>query len=54
MGEREREKERASEHEQGRGREREGGTESKAGSRLLAVGTEPNAALKLTNHEIMT
>ena len=38
----------------GRGREREGDTESKAGCRLLAVSTEPNAGLKLTKGEIMT
>ena len=34
--------------------EREGDTESEAGSSLWAVSTEPNAGLKLTNHEIMT
>ena len=34
--------------------ERQGDTESEAGSRLRAVSTEPNAGLKLTNHEIMT
>ena len=38
----------------GRDREREGDTESEAGSRLPAVSTEPNAGLKLTNHEIKT
>ena len=31
---------------QGRGREREGDTESKVGSRLGAVGTEPDVRLK--------
>ena len=36
------------------GTEIEGDTESKAGSRLRAVSTEPNARLKLTNREIMT
>ena len=36
------------------GEEREGDTESEAGFRLLAVSTEPNAGLKLTNREIMT
>ena len=36
------------------GAEREGDTESKAGSRLSAVSTEPNARLEPTNHEIMT
>ena len=34
--------------------ERDGDTESEAGSRLLAVSTEPDAELKLRNHEIMT
>ena len=33
---------------------REEDTESKAGSRLWAVSTEPDAGLKLKNHEIMT
>ena len=36
-----------------RGTER-GDTESKAGSRLRAVSTEPNAGLEPTNREIMT
>ena len=36
------------------GAEREGETESEAGSRLSADSTEPDAGLKLTNHEIMT
>ena len=36
------------------GAEREGDAESEAGSRLWAVGTEPDAGLELTNHEIMT
>ena len=31
------------------GAEREGDTESEAGSRLRAVGTEPDAGLELTN-----
>ena len=35
------------------GAEREGDTEFEAGSRLWAASTEPNAELKLTNHEIM-
>ena len=35
-------------------REREEDTESEAGSRLWAVSTEPDARLKLKNHEIMT
>ena len=45
---------RETEHEQRRGREREGDTESKAGSRLRAVSTEPDAGLELTSCEIMT
>ena len=36
------------------GTEREGDTEFKAGSRLWAVSTEPDAGLELTNGEIMT
>ena len=36
------------------GAEREGDTESEAGSRFWAVSTEPDAGLKLKNHEIMT
>ena len=35
-------------------REREGDTESKAGSRLRAVSTEPDAGLDPMNSEIMT
>ena len=38
----------------GGGAERDGDTESKAGSRLWAVSTEPHAGLELTDHEIMT
>ena len=38
----------------GKGAEREGDTESKAGSRLQTVSTEPDMGLKLTNHEIIT
>ena len=34
--------------------EREGDTESKAGSRLRAVVTEPDMGLEPRNHEIMT
>ena len=34
--------------------EREGDTESETGSRLWAVGTEPDVGLKPTNREIMT
>ena len=34
--------------------QREGDTESETGSRLLAVSTEPDAGLKLTDREIMT
>ena len=36
------------------GAEREGDTESEAGSRLWGVSIEPDAGLKLTDHEIMT
>ena len=36
------------------GAEREGDIESKAGSRLQAVSTEPNARLELMDHKIMT
>ena len=35
-------------------RKRERVTESETGSRLQAVGTEPDAGLELTSHEIMT
>ena len=38
----------------GGGAEGEGDTESQAGSRLPAVGTEPDAGLEPTNREIMT
>ena len=38
-------------HEQGRG---DGVTESKAGSRLRAVSTEPDVGLEYMNGEIMT
>ena len=34
--------------------QREGGTESKAGSRLRAVSTEPDAGPELTNGKIVT
>ena len=37
-----------------RGAAREGDTESKAGSRLCVVSTEPREGLKLTSREIMT
>ena len=36
------------------GAEREGDTESEAGSRYQAAGTEPDTGLKLTDREIMT
>ena len=36
------------------GAKSEGDTESKAGSRLWVVSTEPNVGHKLTNREIMT
>ena len=45
---------RETEHKWGRGQEREGDTESKAGSRLLAVSTKPNVEVKPTNRKIMT
>ena len=38
----------------GGGSEREGDTESKTGSRLWAVSTEPDAGLEFTDREIMT
>ena len=38
----------------GGGAEREGDTESKAGSRLCAVSTEPDMGLEPMNHEIMS
>ena len=38
----------------GVGAESEGDTESRAGSRLRAVSTEPDAGLKLTDREIVT
>ena len=50
----ERERETETEHEWGRGREREGDTEFEAGSRLLAVSTEPDVGLELTDREITT
>ena len=34
--------------------EREGDTETEAGSRLLAISTEPDAGLELVDREIMT
>ena len=36
------------------GAEKEGDTESKVGSRLQAVSTEPDVGLELTSREIMT
>ena len=36
------------------GAEREGDTESEAGSRLRADGTEPDVGLQLTDREIVT
>ena len=49
------ERERETEHEWvGLGAEREGDTDSEAGSRLWAVGTEPDAGLELTSCEFMT
>ena len=40
--------------EQGRVRERDTHTESGAGTRLLAVSTEPDEGLQLRSYEIMT
>ena len=40
--------------ESGGGAEREGDTELEAGSSLLAVCTEPDVGLKLTDRDIMT
>ena len=48
------ETQRETEHKRRRGRESEWDTESKAGSRLWAVSTEPAAGLELTSCEIMT
>ena len=42
------------ERESGGQAEREGDTDPKAGSRLRAVSTEPDAGLELTDREIMT
>ena len=36
------------------GKEKEGDTESKAGSRLWAISTEPDAGLELLNQEMVT
>ena len=36
------------------GAETEGDTESETGSRFLAVSTEPDVGLKLTDYEILT
>ena len=47
-------RERETECELGKGRESEGDTESKAGSRLCAVSTDPRAGLASTNQGIMT
>ena len=39
---------------EGEERQRERETESRAGSRLRAISTEPNVGLELRSHEIMT
>ena len=52
--ERERERERQRDRKSEGGEEREGDTESKAGSRLWAVSTEPDVRLEPTNHKVMT
>ena len=49
-----RETERERQSVSGGGAEQEGDTESKAGSRLRTVSTEPNAGLEPMNCEIMT
>ena len=38
----------------GRGAEREGDTESETGSRIRAIGPEPDAGLELPDREIVT
>ena len=48
------ERERKTECEPGSGGQREGDTESEAGSRFQAVGTEPDAGLELADCEIVT
>ena len=52
--ERERDRDRDRDRVQAGEGQRKGVTESKAGSRLRAVSTEPDVGLKLTNCEIMT
>ena len=52
--ERERERERACTQVGEGQREKGGDTESEAGSRLWAVGQEPDVGLELSKHEIMT
>ena len=52
--ERERERKRERQGTSREGAEREGDTESKAGSRLRVVSTEPDVALELRNCEIVT
>ena len=54
MREREREREREKQSVSGRGADREGDTESKAGSRLQVVSTEPDVGLEPKSREIMT
>ena len=52
--ERERQKQRQRQSMSRKGAERDRDIESKAGSRLRAVSTEPDVGLELRNHEIMT
>ena len=52
--EKERQRERENMRRGGGGAEREGDTESEAGSKLRALGTEPNTRLEPTDHKIMT
>ena len=54
LRERERDRETERQSMSGGRAEREGDTESKAGSRLRAVGTEPDVGLKPTDCEIIT
>ena len=49
-----RERETDRQNASGGGAEREGDTESKAGSRLRAVSTEPDLGLEPTSCEVMT
>ena len=54
MRESERERERGRQSVSGGGAERKGDAESETGSRLLAVSTQPDVGLELSNREILT